>query len=98
MASAVCLTIVSVMPQWNLFQLFQPMGGVRARPLSRAGAGAAASASRPTVTAARPRDLEGVAKMDMGASGEDRVPRSPRKTKLDTGFLVSEDRPVGAAR
>src|SRR5687767_14979535 len=38
-ASAVCRTTVSLIPlHANLFQLFQPMGGVRARPSSRARA------------------------------------------------------------
>src|SRR5882724_1652330 len=29
-ASAICLITVSLTPPWNLFQLFQPMGGVGA--------------------------------------------------------------------
>src|ERR1019366_3922537 len=36
MASAACLIRSSLTLQENLFQLFQPMGGVRANPLSRA--------------------------------------------------------------
>src|SRR3954469_15747250 len=44
MASALPFTIASVTVQWNLFQLFQPMGGVRASPLlsapARSGRGA----------------------------------------------------------
>src|SRR4051794_11113978 len=39
MASAVWRMMVSLMLQWNLFQLFQPMGGVVARPLFKATAG-----------------------------------------------------------
>jgi hypothetical protein len=35
-ASAACLIRSSLTLQANLFQLFQPMGGVRARPLSSA--------------------------------------------------------------
>src|ERR1017187_931868 len=34
MASAIPRTVASSNTSWNLFQLFQPMGGVRARPLS----------------------------------------------------------------
>ena len=37
MASAACLMRSSLTLQANLFQLFQPMGGVRASPLSSAG-------------------------------------------------------------
>src|SRR5688500_18440031 len=38
MASAICRTNASVTLQLNLFQLFQPIGGVRASPLFRAWA------------------------------------------------------------
>src|SRR5271154_337526 len=44
MVSAVARTTFSLRPlQANLFQLFQPMGGVRARPLSSAWAAAVGS-------------------------------------------------------
>src|SRR2546421_9172879 len=39
--SAVCSTSCSLTLQPNAFQSFQPIGGVRARPLFRAAAGAA---------------------------------------------------------
>src|ERR1043166_2706069 len=39
MASAISRTIASVTWPWNLFQLFQPMGGVLASPLFFTGAG-----------------------------------------------------------
>ena len=38
-ASAVASTSLALTSQWNVFQLFQPIGGVRAWPLSRAMAG-----------------------------------------------------------
>src|SRR5512142_1908768 len=47
MASATLLIRLSLMLQPNLFQLFQPMGGVRARPLSSARAGAAEASRSP---------------------------------------------------
>ena len=48
-ASAVCLTTVSFKPsQWNLFQLFQPIGGLSAKPLlSSADFAARSSGSSP---------------------------------------------------
>src|SRR2546423_7303348 len=51
------MTTSSVTPQRAVYQLFQPMGGVRARPLSRAWAGVTDSTNAPataaTVTASR---------------------------------------------
>src|SRR5208282_2765748 len=41
-ASAISLISFSLTSQPNLFQLFQPMGGVRANPFSKARAGAKA--------------------------------------------------------
>src|SRR5579862_6059736 len=59
MASAACLIRSSLTSQANLFQLFQPIGGVRARPLSSARrAGAAASRARAAIPkAARPANV-----------------------------------------
>ena len=44
--SAICLTSASLMSSRRAFQLFQPMGGVRARPSSRADALVAATTRR----------------------------------------------------
>ena len=39
MASAISRTTLSVTLPWNLFQLFQPMGGASASPLDLTGGG-----------------------------------------------------------
>src|SRR5271165_6350079 len=46
MASAACLIRSSLTSQANLFQLFQPMGGVRASPLSSANISGAVKLSK----------------------------------------------------
>src|SRR5512143_522541 len=56
-ASAAPLISGSLTLHWNLFQLFQPMGGVSARP-SPALAGATAAGSRAATTRGRTRRME----------------------------------------
>jgi hypothetical protein len=64
MESAICRTNVSVTPQPNLFQLFQPMGGVSARPLfklgglAKLGVGALINNVLKLITSAKPPEIQ----------------------------------------
>src|SRR5947209_7646404 len=71
-AWAFASTSCSLTRQWNGYQLFQPSGGVRARPLSSAPAAGASASVSTSASSSAPALSGGAARLDVLISIEGR--------------------------